>query len=171
MAVEIASSGQLDEAQLDEIERRLGLPLPDDYRRWLAQTNGGKPARAAVLPGLNFRWEHRAHGLCPDEPLSDLVYCYGYFRDRFPAAWLPVAPLSGGILAVKVQGEQAGSVWYWDADEPGEGDDEEDPGELERRLRFCAASWEEFLQGLRPSGWDADEQAEEELLRRMQIDF
>jgi len=170
MTVEIVPSGQLDEAQLGEVERRLGLPLPGDYRRWLAETNGGKPARAAVLPGLNFRWEHRAYGVRPDDELNDLVYCYGRFRDRFPAAWLPVAPLSGGILAVKVQGAQTGSVWYWDADEPGE-TDEADPGELERLLHFCAASWEEFLQGLQPSGWDADEQAEEELLRRMQINF
>jgi hypothetical protein len=53
----------------------------------------------------------------------------------------------------------------------GETNDEADPGELERRLRFCAASWDEFLHALRPSGWDADEQAEGELLRRMQIDF
>lgn len=79
--------------------------------------------------------------------------------------------VSGSILAVKVQGEQAGSVWYGDADEQGESHDEEGPGELQRRLRFCAASWDELLQGLQPSGWDADEQAEEELLRQMQIGF
>ena len=147
MAVAIRSLGTLSEQQLRDAEERLGFPLPEDYRSWLAATNGGDPELAVTLPDRDFLWEHRAYGLRPDAPLEDVVYCYSYFRDRFTPDYLPVVDVSGGILALKVKGERHGSVWFWSDDDPW-ASDEDTAADTERLLYFCGGSWEAFLERL-----------------------
>jgi hypothetical protein len=53
-----------------------------------------------------------AYGLHADSPLEDLVHAYGYLQDRFTPDYLPVAGVSGGMLALKVRVSGAGPVWF-----------------------------------------------------------
>jgi hypothetical protein len=92
MTIEIISHGNVPEEQLHELERHLGARLPDDYRRWLAATNGGEPAGRAVIDGLNFTWQQRAYGFRPDTPLRDVLHNSTYFRDRSATVPSPASP-------------------------------------------------------------------------------
>lgn len=153
MAIEVVPYGPLAEDQLRDAEERLGFTLPPSYRRWLAETNGGTPADVAVLPyddtpATDFLWEHRAFGLRSDDPFEDIVYNYTSFDDRFTDAYLPAASVSGGLLAVKVKGDDCGSVWFWDDDDPRASDDD-NPENIEQLLYRIADDWDQFLDKLR----------------------
>src|SRR6266545_4558589 len=160
MAVAIRSQGTLSEQQLRDAEGRLGLSLPEEYRRWLAATNGGDPERGVTHPDRDVLWEHRAYGLQPDSPLEDLVHAYSYFQDRFTPDYLPVAGVSGGLLALKVKGEWHGSVWFWADDDP-RASDEDTPADTEQLLYLCGESWDAFLERLQVPEPITDEELEE----------
>jgi hypothetical protein len=158
MPVGIRSHGTLSEQHLRDAEERLGFPLPEDYRRWLAATNGGDPEQGATLPDRDFIWEDRALGLRPGSDY-DLVSSYSYFQDRFTPEYLPVADVSGGMLALKVTGQRRGSVWFWSDDDP-RASDEDTPADTERLLYYCGESWDEFLQRLEVPEPITDEELE-----------
>jgi SMI1 / KNR4 family (SUKH-1) len=170
MAIDFESFGPVDEERLRDAERRLGFELPAAYRRWLRATGGGKPSVPARLSDQNFIWNQLAYGIRPDLASADLADRYGYFSDRLPPAYLPVASVHGGLLAVKVTGDQAGSVWFWDDDEPGRTDDTS-VEEEEALLHRCATDWDDLLARLEPATSGLTEEQEDELLRQVRIDF
>jgi hypothetical protein len=113
-----------------------------------------------TLPDRDFLWEHRAYSLHADSPLEDLVHAYGYLQDRFTPDYLPVAGVSGGMLALKVRGERRGSVWFWSDDDP-RASDEDTPADTERLLYFCGESWDAFLERLEVPEPITDQELEE----------
>jgi hypothetical protein len=168
--IEFESFGQLTENQLDDAERQLGFPLPPAYRRWLAGTNGGEPVGVAVIPEQNFRWEQRAYGLRPDDRSLDLTHANEYAPESLPSGYLPVAPVEGGLLVVKATGDQVGSVWFWDDDEPGR-HDEMTVEEQEALLHPCGSDWDEFRERLTTFRSELTEAQEAELLKRIRIKY
>ena len=54
--------------------------------------------------------------------MTDLVYANGWFADRLTADFLAVGYVQGGLIAVKVRGQDSGSVWYLDDDDPRDAD-------------------------------------------------
>jgi cell wall assembly regulator SMI1 len=126
--------------QIDALERRIGVPLPADYRAYLAAQNGGRLENnneaAKTIFGL---------GELPDYTnMGDKLDTYA---GRVPAWLLPVAQDEyGNLFAVSLRPRDNGSVWFWDHEE--EADEGEPPTEdnLERK----ADSWTGFLDGLTP---------------------
>jgi hypothetical protein len=105
----------LDEATIAGLEQALGVRLPDDYREFLATTNGGRTAKshrmfalgksAVALQGL-----HRLD--TPGSPLrSD-----GWRPPWMPRDLMSIGSASGGIVALCIDGEHRGSLWYIDLD-------------------------------------------------------
>lgn len=106
------------EQRLSELERELGVRLPEGYRKFVLQFNGGlprpdiidvegapgSPTDVQVFFGIGRRIES-----------SDLEWNLRMYASRIPAGMLPVACDSGGnLFCISVAGEDAGRVIYVD---------------------------------------------------------
>lgn len=131
------------------LERRLGLALPEDYRRFLRRNNGGRITENIVdIPA-----GHQA-GVGVDEFLGaerndrlDIAAQVAVYRDRVPAGLLPIAHAAGGNLILLAVGrDDHGSVWFWDHEY------EVDEGEIPHweNLTRLASSLDEFMSLLAP---------------------
>jgi SMI1 / KNR4 family (SUKH-1) len=123
------------------LEQQVGQRLPDDYRDYLLQQDGGRLADNTEAVKTIFG-------------LGELL---GYernmwkmlrtFHDRVPAWLLPAARDEyGNLFAISLRATDLGSVWFWDHER--EADEDEPP--TEDNIELKAPSWAAFLDGLRP---------------------
>lgn len=134
-------------------EADIGASLPDDYRRFLATHNGGRPTR----PCFRITWTDQ---LCASRfPWDDLDFLYGLGRDswadlrarrlcyldRIPHDCIPIGNDPGpNQLLLAVTGPRRGQVLFWVSDyECEEGDAPDDSN-----VGFVAASFQAFLDSL-----------------------
>jgi hypothetical protein len=139
---------RVPEPALAALEAHLGYPLPPRYRSFLAGTNGGFP----TAPGV-----HVAHGFVADQPLFGLAradrhqevwYADAWLRDRLTTDFLAVGYVQGGLLAVKVRGDDADSVWYADDDDPRDDDGYDAASVCANLLHRCADGIDAFFDSL-----------------------
>ncbi|MFG2042839.1 SMI1/KNR4 family protein [Dactylosporangium sp. NPDC048998] len=117
-----ASGVRLPEAALRQVEESLGHPLPAQYRQFLLDTNGARPAVPAVHPGFGFVADQYFFGFARQDWMEDPLYAGGWFRDRLTDEFLVAGYVQGGLIALRVRGDDAGSVWYLDDDDPRDAD-------------------------------------------------
>ena len=141
--------------QITAFEAELGHPLPDDYRAFLQQVNGGIPT-----PGtFAIRWAGQPfavqydrseagfiYGLAgPDEELG-LIWNHGSNEGRIPRTTLAVGEDGGGnLVLLGVAGGEAGRVFYWAREF--EGPEGEEP--TFDNVGYVADSFSAFLGALR----------------------
>ena len=84
---------ELSEADVDRAQEQLGASLPDSYRAFLLEFNGGRPDPYHFdVAG----WRHRKslvndfYGLVPGE-YNDLVENAELLEDRVPSGFIPIA--------------------------------------------------------------------------------
>jgi hypothetical protein len=99
-------------------EQLLGQPLPPVYRRYLGASNGAGPAGAAILAPNGFLIDGPLFGLGRDDHQFDLTADQEWVRDRLTPDFLPIGFVQGGLLALKIAGEDTDSIWYLDDDDP-----------------------------------------------------
>lgn len=116
------SAARLSEEALGRIEDALGHRLPAQYRQFLLDTNGARPAVPAVHPGFGFVADQYFFGLARQDWMEDPVYASGWFADRLTDEFLVAGYVQGGLIALRVRGGDAGSVWYLDDDDPRDAD-------------------------------------------------
>ncbi|MGG8406216.1 cell wall assembly protein Knr4, partial [Streptomyces sp. 12297] len=96
-------------------------------------------------------------GLLVDQPfltvrdeaaVNDLVYVNKCLRDHLTKDYLCVAFVQGGLLAVKVRGESAGSVWFCPYDDARDQDGWTVQERVERLLLPCGEDFDAFLERL-----------------------
>jgi hypothetical protein len=133
------------------LEAELGFRLPDDYREFLLQYNGGQP-EATV-----FRWGSGSYmgssvryfySVTEDFTFS-LAYHYKIYAlaGRIPKWTLPISPDAGGNLILLALGEaHPGKVFFWDHDIEGLVADPASP----EHLTLLADSFSEFCNRLLP---------------------
>jgi hypothetical protein len=144
---------QVTDAQLRAFEQAYGHPLPDDYRQFLLDVNGGQPARA----NCEF-----AHGVVnnlfsledPEDDSSDLAERATWTRPKLPSPDLLFIGHDsfGNRLLLALAGEHRGEVWYMLTDDDARPDDA-NPRVLwhdRRDMRKVADSFEQFMRSLRP---------------------
>jgi cell wall assembly regulator SMI1 len=125
---------------IDDLEQRIGRPLPSSYRDFLVRQDGGWLAAndeaIKVVFGLG------------DVPVElSMWHKLDVFHDRLPVWLLPVAQDAyGNLFAISLRDEDLGSVWFWDHEE--EADEGEPPSE--DNIDIKARDWQAFLDGLRP---------------------
>jgi hypothetical protein len=148
--VPIRPTRRLATDALDKFEGWLGYRLPEAYRDFLAATNGGRPAQAAVPAGSRFVVDQPLFGLATEDRMQDLAYANLWFRDRLSPDFLATGYVQGGLLVLRVRGDGAGSVWHWDDDD--RRDDERYGSDVICRdlLRPGAADFAEFRSRLAP---------------------
>jgi SMI1 / KNR4 family (SUKH-1) len=147
----------IDDTDVSRFEQEIGHRLPDDYRRFLLEVNGGRPAdscREASFGIMNWffsladpndeRSLEGANGGIPEPPSRDLLYI-GYDG-------------SGTDVYVVLSGERRGQVWIQDTEDPRPvGSNPRVLWHDRRDMDKVADSFEEFLRTLKPlsTSWSA----------------
>jgi hypothetical protein len=114
------SNGGANTEEIRGFERRNALELPQDYVRFLAQHNGGKPQK----PKFTFDDEDatptssrisRLHGIDCQEPDLERTFRFFASQNRIPPNHLPVAtdPF-GNMLLMSLCPETRGEIRFWD---------------------------------------------------------
>lgn len=138
----------LQESDLIQFELDFGVSLPESYRQFLLQHNGGHPQPDAFPIQDN---PHDTHGLvhyflCIQSGdvyhLPDWIKRY---RNRIPASFIPIACDPGGnLICLGISGWDAGKVYFWEHE--AEAPAGESPGF--DNMYFVAGNFLSFLTSL-----------------------
>ncbi|EST32535.1 hypothetical protein N566_20040 [Streptomycetaceae bacterium MP113-05] len=134
-----------DERRVVEAEERLGYRLPAAYRSFLKAAAGCAPRGVALDPGLGLLLDQPFFALRDEAAVNDLVYVNKCLRDHLTKDYLGVAFVQGGILTLKVRGEQLGTVWFCTYDDARDHDGLDMAQRTAELLRPCGADFDEFL--------------------------
>jgi hypothetical protein len=143
---------QVTEAQIRAFEQSYGHPLPDDYRQFLLDVNGGQPDRA------NREFAHgvvnNLFSLDDIEDSGDLATRANRSRPMLPNPDLLFIGHDdcGNRLLLGLAGEHRGEVWYMLTGDDARPEDA-NPRVLwhdRRDMRKVADSFEQFMRSLRP---------------------
>jgi len=134
---------KLDESTVAELENSLGIELPQSYRRFLMEYNGGRPA------ARRFKFKGRTKGSSVDRFLgvhnreyNNLLEYLETYRERIPRNLFPIAHDPGdNLICISVEGADKGSIYFWDHDR------ESDPPDYSNVI-LIADSFDEFMTGL-----------------------
>ena len=141
--------GETSREEIQQFEARWKVKLPEDYKLFLLESNGGAPTpRTFHVP----RWELEGsaldffHGF-HDEPYSRLERAFEVYTDRIPADLLPIGrDAFGNIVCIGWKGKRKGKIYFWDHE------DELDENGLfvqdYRNVYLVANSLQEFLDKL-----------------------
>ena len=143
----------LSEQSLQELEEKLGVRLPEPYRRFLQEYNGGRPEPDILdIAGASFGGAsvREIFGVGTERKCGDLLWNKETLDGAVAEDWLPIADdSSGDIYCIVTKGEDRGHVYFLDYYASWE-------------AYFVASDFDAFLQKLRP--WTPEELAEIEEL-------
>jgi hypothetical protein len=108
--------GALSEKNLQNFETSLGCPLPSDYREFLLQYNGGKPAPGFfwIVKGEDGSEVNQFYGLHEGPKWLSIAYEFGKSYG-LPTDMLAIGDDgTGNLLCIEIAGPQAGSVYFLD---------------------------------------------------------
>lgn len=144
------------EANVAAFERKLGANLPEEYRTFLLELNGGRThedhARFAV--GKRDGDELSTLFSLDDPNETHDLEARGLFlraNGRVPRAVLPIGSAGGGIVCLALEGAERGEVWYFDT--LNERPDDANPRVLwhdRRDFVRLAANFRDFMASLTP---------------------
>jgi SMI1 / KNR4 family (SUKH-1) len=156
--IEIVDPHPASEEALAGAERELGFRLPKAYRSWLAATGGGQPSDDLEIRNgvVTEFYEVEPHGV--DYSLVSTNNNRASTMDSWvPRDFLVASAEAGGVVALKVIGDDIGSVWWADYDKADEiaprGDHELEP--LPEIMERLADNWTDFVM-LYPEDDDGD---------------
>jgi hypothetical protein len=149
MNVIIEKSGEIiSEAQLSAIESKLGVKLPQEYRSFILESNGGVPSPSgfSTEDGKVESYVSQFY-IFGGSIEDDFETCFNFYTKGglIPPNLVAVAkdPVDNQVL-LGVSGDDYGKLFYWSADEE---DDEHDPSF--DYMRLVATDFLKFLGKLR----------------------
>ncbi len=139
------SKGENSFADIERLEKLVGLQLPRDYRDFLLRHNGGYPEPDG------FQFKNSPDGSSVDRFLgldvgehSNIEKYLVTYRDRVPEGFFPIAHDPGGnLVLIGVKGKYTGKVFFWDHEDEADGY----PPDMSN-MHLVADSFSEFLRGL-----------------------
>jgi len=139
------SKNSLSEQDITDLEEKLNLVLPKDYRAFLKENNGGYPEP----DGFDFM--DGSDGSSVDKFLEvnnskdeSIIEYYLSYKKRIPEDFLPIAKDPGGnIILIKANSEDS-QIYFWDHEN--EAEEGESPGM--GNMHLIASSLQEFLDNL-----------------------
>jgi hypothetical protein len=141
----VPQSVAVGEELLGAAEAKLGYRLPEAYRMFLKAAGGSAPRGVALDAELGLLIDQPFFTLRDEAAVNDLVYINKCLRDHLTKDYLGVAFVQGGILTVKVKGEQTGSVWLCPLDDARDHDGLNVHERVERLLLPCGHDFDAFL--------------------------
>ena len=130
----------VDPEPIARLEERIGHALPDRYRDYLLEQDGGQLDENDRGVDSIFSLGGTSRGVGTWESLDT-------YRGRVPSWLLPVADDgAGNLFGISLRPGDRGSVWFWDHE--GQADDGLPPAE--DNVTPVGESWVEFLDGLAP---------------------
>lgn len=137
------SYGKLPEIELEDFEKENDIKLPEDYRMFLLEYNGGVPQ-----PNINRQPRTSVSyifGMHNGEYYASLYKHIDIFKGRLPFSTFPIAsdPF-GNLFIMSVHPESFGQIYFWDH----EGEPEFQDGNNTENCSFVAYSFSEFLGNL-----------------------
>ena len=107
----------VSEAEVAQVESELGVKLPEQYRRFLLQYNGGSPQPPAFRYGTGPYADSQVQSfncILPGD-YTDLRKQAQVFKGRVPDTLLPIgADPFGNVIAIGVRSDELGKVFFWD---------------------------------------------------------
>lgn len=135
--------GSVNRIEMDDFEKENGIKLPLDYRKFLLQSNGGKPiADKNLYPPTIVTYILGMHN---GEYYSSLYKHIEMFKNRLPFSTFPIAtdPF-GNLFIMSLHEENHGHIYFWDH----EGEPEIQDGHYVDNCSFVAYSFTEFIEKL-----------------------
>jgi hypothetical protein len=103
------------DAELDAVETELGYSLPDDYRDFLKQTNGGSPTAFHVFPIKECGEEAMLHYFNSVGQSIEILDEFSTFEDDLPRGFIVIGSDPGGnLILMDLSDKEATPVYYWD---------------------------------------------------------
>src|SRR5690242_19528347 len=116
------SYSPLDKSEIEAFETEIGHGLPEPYKPFLMQHNGGEPepsyfcykqqigdeflencSRVQVFLGLTYSEAY------------ELMWTLNIFKHRVPINFLLIAENgTGGLIYISLYGDDEGSIYFWD---------------------------------------------------------
>ena len=102
----------VSEQSLAAAEEGFGFSLPGAYRTFLKAAGGRAPLGVALDTELGVLVDQPFFTLRQERGTDDLVYVNKCLRDHLTKDYLGITYVQGGLVALKVRGASAGSVWF-----------------------------------------------------------
>jgi cell wall assembly regulator SMI1 len=134
---------------IEKTETKLGIQFPAEYKAFLLRHNGGRPAKEWFPKPRNPSDGVLLHYFLAvtREETSSISEHAARFRDRIPAALLPIARTAGGnVICVGVATPHLGKVYLWDHEREEEVARGSKPSW--NNVELLASSLGEFVAGL-----------------------
>jgi cell wall assembly regulator SMI1 len=114
----LSETGATEES-IQRLENEVGYRLPDDYRRFLAEFNGGEPDPSGFVFETNDGPSDSAvrYFLTLDSNARHYTIreFLSRYRDRIPEGLIPIACDSfGNLVLIDLGAKATGSVYFWD---------------------------------------------------------
>jgi hypothetical protein len=144
---------------VQRFEQQLGHELPEDYRSFLLELNGGRPARSHRVFAIERAGKRRnktsldtLHSLDDPDEDHDLAAHQLFRREDYPANGLRIGyDAFGSALVLIFAGPHRGEVWMLDQGDPRPTDANPRVEWFDRRdVWKLADSFAEFMSSLRP---------------------
>lgn len=135
--------GRLYEIELSDFEKTNIIRLPEDYRKFLLEFNGGSPIRKNNLrPSTNVNYILGMH----NGPYYASLYKHiEMFKNRLPVSTFPIATDTfGNLFIMSLHKQNYGYIYFWDH----EGEPEYQDGHNTDNCSFVAYSFSEFINNL-----------------------
>jgi len=122
------SGPPIEEKDIVELEHKLGVTLPADYRAFLLRTNGGRPTPEESFGDEEFGSMMAMFYAAKHEDITVNIAQEQYaFNERIPEDLLPIGEDRGGSqICIGIGQGNFGKVYFWSMD------DEEDLEEGEK---------------------------------------
>ena len=139
---------------VEAFEREIGEALPEDYRRFLAECDGGYVAgRLAFGAGPDCVAVNHVGGLQRREYAFSLRQRRRIFQGAEPriprsVIWIMDDPL-GNAVCLGIAGAERGRVYFWDHEDAPDPEEWDGEAETAGNLRLLAGSFTELVAGLR----------------------
>lgn len=134
---------KLTDADIEDLETRLGRPLPEGYKKYLKAINGGDPLAEmldidkAPFSATEIKW---LFSFDAEDPARDLLHHWETVPHAKDRLWLPIGVDMGkGLVMLDLSAENYGQIFYED------GDSEEEP----RPTYWVAQDFHAFIDKLR----------------------
>lgn len=136
-------SKKLSIQELEAFEAVNKIQLPEDYRNFLLQYNGGKPS-LDLLPQKDTNIAYFL-GMHNDNYYSSIYWHIETFSKRLPLSTFPIArDYFGNLFIISIHPESYGHIYYWDH----ENEPETQDGHNTQNCSFIAYCFTELLNSL-----------------------